>query len=41
MSNQGATANGGGPSQLPSARLVAAVAELGSFGKERLPERRR
>jgi hypothetical protein len=27
-----AAANGGGPSQLQSARLVAAVAELGSFG---------
>src|SRR6266542_3087579 len=27
-----AAANGGGPSRLQSARLVAAVAELGSFG---------
>ena len=32
-----AAANGGGPSWLQSARLVAAVAELGSFGKTRIP----
>ncbi len=31
-----AAANGGGPSRLQSARLVAAVAELGSLGKKEL-----
>jgi hypothetical protein len=30
-----AAANGGGPSRLQSARLVAAAAELGSFGSKR------
>ena len=34
--NTQAAANGGGPSRLQSARLVAAVGELGSFGRANL-----